>query len=184
MSLPKGTRTHYLEDSEMKKIEAFEKAIENKIPNLREAGINPTLFWAYRTLEETGNERIDFNECIWEHEIEDIAKCLKENGIYQAMIYPRSGCELEYLSNEWFDTIEKYIISAQKLNMNIWLYDDFNWPSGDACGKVTKIKDFRLKSITISGEKTGEISYHSTHNASLFGEKFFPDLLNNLLSIF
>ena len=70
----------------MKKIEAFEKAIENKIPNLREAGINPTLFWAYRTLEETGNERIDFNECIWEHEIEDIANCLKENGIYEFTI--------------------------------------------------------------------------------------------------
>lgn len=113
-----------------------------------------------------------------EAEIFEYLKMLKENGIHQAMIYPRSGCELEYLSDEWFDTIEKYIISAQKLNMNIWLYDDFNWPSGDACGKVTKIKDFRLKSITISGEKTGEISYHSTHNASLFGEKFFPDLLN------
>ena len=113
-----------------------------------------------------------------EAEIFEYLKMLKENGIHQAMIYPRSGCELEYLSDEWFDTIEKYIISAQKLNMNIWLYDDFNWPSGDACGKVTKIKDFRLKSITISGEKTGEISYHSTHNASLFGEKIVMRILD------
>ena len=82
----------------MKKIEAFEKAIENKIPNLREAGINPTLFWAYRTLEETGNERIDFNECIWEHEIEDIAKCLKENGIYEFTISSTFSSLIETLA--------------------------------------------------------------------------------------
>ena len=82
----------------MKKIEAFEKAIENKVPNLREAGINPTLFWAYRTLEETGNERIDFNECIWEHEIEDIANCLKANGIYEFTISSTFSSLIETLA--------------------------------------------------------------------------------------
>ncbi len=29
---------------------------------------------------------------------------LKEVGITQYLLYPRSGCELEYLSEEWFDT--------------------------------------------------------------------------------
>lgn len=82
----------------MKKIEMFEKAIENKIPNLREAGINPTLFWAYRTLEETGNEKIDFNECIWEHEIEDIANCLKENEIYEFTISSTFSSLIETLA--------------------------------------------------------------------------------------
>lgn len=82
----------------MKKIEAFEKAIENKISNLREAGINPTLFWAYRNLEETENERIDFNECIWEHEIEDIANCLKENGIYEFTISSTFSSLIETLA--------------------------------------------------------------------------------------
>ena len=70
----------------MMRIEMFEKAIENKVPNLREAGINPTLFWAYRDSKECGNERIDFSECIWEKDIEEIANGLKENGIYEFTI--------------------------------------------------------------------------------------------------
>ena len=32
----------------MKKIEAFEQAIANKVKDLRAEGINPTLSWAYR----------------------------------------------------------------------------------------------------------------------------------------
>ena len=82
----------------MIKIESFEKAIEDKVPNLREVGINPTLFWAYRTLEETGNDNIDFNECIWEQEIEDIAKCLKENGIVEFTISSTFSSLIETLA--------------------------------------------------------------------------------------
>ena len=82
----------------MKKIEAFEKAIENKVPNLREVGINPTLFWAYRNLEETENDKIDFNEVIWEHEIEDIATCLKANGIYEFTISSTFSSLIETLA--------------------------------------------------------------------------------------
>ena len=35
---------------------------------------------------------------------------LKENGIEQALIYPRSGCEIPYLSEEWFLTISHFSI--------------------------------------------------------------------------
>ena len=69
--------------------------------------------------------------------IHSYLKDLKENGIDEFLLYPRSGCEIEYLSNEWFDTVEKFVNSALILNMKMWLYDDFNWPSGDAGGKVT-----------------------------------------------
>ncbi len=64
--------------------------------------------------------------------IHNYMKSLKDNGIEQAMLYPRSGCEIVYLSEEWFDTIGHFIQSAKDLDMCIWLYDDFNWPSGDA----------------------------------------------------
>ena len=70
----------------MKRIERFEQAIENKVKDLRAEGINPTLFWAYRESIEAGNEKINFSECIWEQEIEDIANCLKENGILEFTI--------------------------------------------------------------------------------------------------
>ena len=103
---------------------------------------------------------------------------LKQNGIDQVMIYPRSGCLIEYLSEEWFCAIRDFIKSAEALDMSVWLYDDFNWPSGDACGKVTKNEDFRLKSIKIEGEDIGKVSSKSKHNSDIFGEKFFPDLMN------
>lgn len=110
-------------------------------------------------------------------EIYDYMSSLKENGIEQAMLYPRSGCEIEYLSEEWFETIGNFIESARALDMCIWLYDDFNWPSGDAGGRVTAIPKFRLKAISTRGESIGQISHKSLHNSGLFGEKYFPDLL-------
>ena len=103
---------------------------------------------------------------------------LKQNGIDEVMIYPRSGCLIEYLSEEWFCAIGDFIKSAESLDMSIWLYDDFNWPSGDACGRVTENEDFRLKSIKTEGNDIGKISSKSKHNSDIFGEKFFPDLMN------
>lgn len=111
-------------------------------------------------------------------EIFEYLKMLKQNGISQCMIYPRSGCEIKYLSTEWFDTIRNFIISAKTLNMHIWLYDDFNWPSGNADGMVTTNKKFRLKSICTSGEKMGEINFDSPYTTAIYEGKCFPDLLS------
>ena len=108
--------------------------------------------------------------------IQNYMKSLKENGIEQVMIYPRSGCELEYLSNEWFEAIGYFLKCAKELDMSIWLYDDFNWPSGDAGGVVSK--KFMLKSIITTGKNIGKISTYSEDNSNLFGVKPFPDLLS------
>ena len=111
-------------------------------------------------------------------QIYEYLKALKENGIEQALIYPRSGCEIEYLSEEWFDTVGHFLSCAKELEMRLWLYDDFNWPSGDAGGRVTKNADFRLKAIKVKGEEKGKITTRSRHNSGLFGEKYFPNLLS------
>lgn len=103
---------------------------------------------------------------------------LKNCGIEQITLYPRAGCELEYLSEEWFEVIGYFLKTAKERNMFIWLYDEFNWPSGDAGGRVTKIPEFRLKSITTKGENIGQIHTGSTNTGELFGQKFFPDLLS------
>lgn len=105
-------------------------------------------------------------------------KSLKESSVEQVMIYPRSGCEIEYLSNEWFDTVGFFLSAAEELDMCVWLYDDFNWPSGDAGGKVTAFQEFRLCALITKGEEKGKITAKSTHNSGLFGEKYFPNLLS------
>lgn len=70
----------------MKKIELFERAIAEQAGSLKEWGINPTLFWAYRNSIAAGNDRIDFSETIWDSEIEEITRTLKENGISEFTI--------------------------------------------------------------------------------------------------
>lgn len=70
----------------MKKIELFEKAIAEKAASLKEWGINPTLFWAYRNSITAGNDRIDFGKAIWDSEVGEITETLKENGITEFTI--------------------------------------------------------------------------------------------------
>jgi len=111
-------------------------------------------------------------------EIKRYLKSLKDNGIEQVMIYPRSGCEIEYLSEEWFHTVGNFIKSAEEYQMYIWLYDEFNWPSGQAGGRVTAIEDYRLKAIITKGADIGKILHKSQYKDSLFGEAYFPDLLS------
>lgn len=70
----------------MKEIQAFENAITNRVANLAAEGINSTAFWAYRKSRENGNERLDFNEVIWDEDIEAIAATLEQNGITEFTI--------------------------------------------------------------------------------------------------
>ena len=56
----------------MKKIELFERAIAEQTGSLKDWGITPTLFAAYRSSMEAGNEEIDFSEVIWDYDIEEI----------------------------------------------------------------------------------------------------------------
>lgn len=80
-------------------------------------------------------------------EIFDYMKSLKDTGIEQDMIYPRSGCELDYLEKEWFETVKHYVDAAKEYDMYIWIYDDFNWPSGDAHVRVSKVPEYRSKAV-------------------------------------
>ncbi len=70
----------------MKKIELFERAIAEQAASLKDWGINLTLFWAYRNSITAGNDQIDFSETIWDSDIEEITKTLKENGISEFTI--------------------------------------------------------------------------------------------------
>ena len=70
----------------MKRIELFERAIAEKARNLKDYGINSTMFWAYRKSIEAGNDSIDFGEVIWDEDIEAITECMKENGITEFTI--------------------------------------------------------------------------------------------------
>ena len=81
----------------MKKIEIFEKAM-NEGGSLKDYEINSTLFAAYRDCQETGIDNIDFNGVIWDYDIPEIVKALKENGISEFTISSTFSSLIETLA--------------------------------------------------------------------------------------
>ena len=57
------------------------------------------------------------------------------------VLYPRWGLELEYLGDAWFERIRFIVEQAAARTMEVWLYDEFTWPSGHAKGLVTQGHD-------------------------------------------
>ena len=111
----------------MKGIRTFEEAMANKDNNgksYQELGINQTLFWAYRVAKESGNELIDFNEVIWDYDIEEIAQTLRANGITEFTISSTFSSLIETLA-----AFEKQGISMAGLTTVKARYTD--WKTGE-----------------------------------------------------
>lgn len=63
---------------------------------------------------------------------------MNSKGVYAAMPHPRFGMDRrQYLQEPFWRAMAATIDEAKKLNMQIWLYDEYNWPSGGAGGGVT-----------------------------------------------
>lgn len=74
-------------------------------------------------------------------EVYTIMQKYADAGIQQFLIYPRDGCEVEYMSERWLDLCEDIITAASEVGIDIWLYDEFNWPSGTCNKKVMEMND-------------------------------------------
>ena len=64
---------------------------------------------------------------------------MKQKGIGGFFISPFSPLDPNYLSSEWFSLVRFTIREANNLGLSIWIYDDIDWPSGRAAGKVTAV---------------------------------------------
>lgn len=98
----------------------------------------------------------------------------RRQGITQFLLYPRSGCELEYMSEEWLDCCQNVVECAEKLGFtSVWLYDEFNWPSGQCGGKVQAAReDFALQTLVAEKQADGSFACRVECNPR------FPNLLN------
>lgn len=106
----------------------------NKEKSLKEQNINHTIYWAYDHSKEAGNDLIDFDEVIWEHDIEEMVTFFKENGIKEFTIsstfsslietlaeFEKQGCKMQGLTkvksrHEDWHTGEKRILPAIKMS--------------------------------------------------------------------
>ncbi|MBP5671855.1 MAG: hypothetical protein J6X49_05660 [Victivallales bacterium] len=95
-------------------------------------------------------------------------------GITQFLVYPRAGCEVPYLSEEWFTTVGWILKTAEKLDFEaVWLYDEFNWPSGQCGGRVMAEKpEYSSHFLTAEKLADGAVRFE-------FGlDSKYPNLLN------
>jgi len=93
----------------------------------------PTPFFAL-------NSNLDPEELVWA--LEELARA----GMAGVFLHPRTGLEIEYLSETFFDRIGLAIETCARLGLKAWLYDEYNWPSGVCGGKLLSVHpEYRQK---------------------------------------
>ena len=83
----------------------------------------PVVFWSWNNL-------LDGDELTKQ------IRQMKSAGLGGFMIHARSGLKTEYLSDEWFRLVKICLSEANRLNMNVWIYDENGFPSGFVGGKL------------------------------------------------
>jgi len=98
-------------------------------------GYGPVPFWAVNASMEL-------------EEIKRSLEDLRDKGIEEVIIHPRSGLEVEYLSDEYWHGMDVIVSELVRLGMKGWIYDEYNWPSGVAGGKLLRERsEFRQISL-------------------------------------
>ncbi len=83
--------------TKMKTIDKIEK-VKNMNVLLEDVGINRTFYWAYIRTQETINENLDFEDVIWESDVEGIIKNCKEFGLKEITISSRFASLIDILA--------------------------------------------------------------------------------------
>ena len=89
----------------------------------KELGILPFWFW---------NGEMDEKEMEWQ------MKEYHDKGIPGLFIHGRFGESIGYLSDTWFKRTKFAVEKAKEIGIDVWVYDEMNWPSGTAYRKVPK----------------------------------------------
>lgn len=98
-----------------------------------------------------------WNDKIEKPEILHQLMLMREQNIYECCIHARHGLKTPYFSEEWFDCVGFAVNEGKKLGMRFWLYDENNFPSGYADGRVmAENPDFCGKHVKMLRLKAGE----------------------------
>lgn len=81
----------------MKTIDKIEK-VKNMNVLLEDVGINRTFYWAYIRTQETTNENLDFEDVIWENDVEGIISNCKEFGLNEITISSKFSSLIDILA--------------------------------------------------------------------------------------
>jgi len=77
-----------------------------------------------------------WNDNLTREQILESMRDLAEQNVKQVFVHPRPGLMTPYLSEKWFKLWETALDEAERLDMNVWIYDENSYPSGFAGGHV------------------------------------------------
>ena len=100
--------------------------------------LRPAPFWAI-------NDRITPEETA--RQMDDMIRV----GLSGGFFHSRAGLITDYLSDEWFKSMEAALEVAKAKDGYLWLYDEDLWPSGNAGGLVAAMND-EYRSATLQAE--------------------------------
>jgi hypothetical protein len=75
----------------------------------------------------------DMNDEQIRYQIDEMA----DKGLGGFFVCARQGLEVPYLSDAWFQKVRVAVEAAERRNLQVWLYDEYPYPSGIAGGEVT-----------------------------------------------
>jgi hypothetical protein len=96
-----------------------------------------------------------WNDMLTEREVRETLRDLFGQKVKQVWVHPRPGLMTPYLSKEWFRLWKAALDEAQRLGMNVWIYDENSYPSGFAGGWVPdQMPESRARGLKFSESKT------------------------------
>jgi hypothetical protein len=96
-----------------------------------------------------------WNDLLTDDEIRDTLSDLARQHVKQVWVHPRPGLMTPYLSNEWFRLWRIALWEAERLDMNVWIYDENSYPSGFAGGLVPEaMPDSRGRGLELRESNT------------------------------
>ena len=101
------------------------------LDDLRNGFTNPPRSYGLLPLWDLNNDLLP-DDIHWG--LEEQAK----QGVAGVFLHPRSGMEVEYLSEDYWRAIKTSLAECKSLGLETWLYDEYNWPSGVAGGQLLR----------------------------------------------
>lgn len=77
-----------------------------------------------------------WNDMLTEKQVISTLQDLAGQKVKQVFVHPRPGLMTPYLSTGWFKLWKVALKQAERLDMNLWIYDENSYPSGFAGGLV------------------------------------------------
>ena len=91
-----------------------------------------------------------WNDLLTDDQIRHTMQDLAAQNVKQVFVHPRPGLMTPYLSEDWFHLWKTAFDEAEKLDMNVWIYDENSYPTGFAGGLVPEaMPDSRGKGLSV-----------------------------------